>query len=123
MTMRIDLRNKPCDAVISALAPFSRLLTIYTRRGPIRNMLKPSPAAGGRRRAVAALVPPRANGAASVAVAAASGRPAPDRGAATIALVQSSSLPMLVQKELERMILVGDLPAGSKLNESSVAEL
>jgi phosphonate utilization transcriptional regulator len=42
--------------------------------------------------------------------------------AATIALVQSSSLPMLVQKELERMILAGDLAAGAKINEASVAE-
>ncbi len=46
-----------------------------------------------------------------------------DLGAAAIALVQSSSLPMLVQKELERMILAGDLPAGSKLNEAPVALL
>ena len=30
---------------------------------------------------------------------------------------------MLVQKELERMILAGDLPAGSKLNEATVADL
>jgi phosphonate utilization transcriptional regulator len=42
---------------------------------------------------------------------------------ATIALVQSNSLPTLVQKELERMILAGDLPAGGKLNEAAVAEL
>src|SRR4029450_7829977 len=48
------------------------------------------------------------------------GRPAP-QGADAIALVQSSSLPALVDKELERMILAGDLPAGGKLNESSVA--
>ena len=47
----------------------------------------------------------------------------PGRGAAAIALVQSSSLPMLVQRELERMILAGDLPAGSKLNEAAIAEL
>jgi phosphonate utilization transcriptional regulator len=40
----------------------------------------------------------------------------------TIALVQSSSLPMLVQKELERMILAGDLAAGAKLNEADVAD-
>jgi hypothetical protein len=45
------------------------------------------------------------------------GRPAP-QGADAIALVQSSSLPALVEKELERMILAGDLPAGGKLNES-----
>jgi phosphonate utilization transcriptional regulator len=42
---------------------------------------------------------------------------------ATIALVRSNSLPTLVQKELERMILAGDLPAGGKLNEAAVAEL
>jgi phosphonate utilization transcriptional regulator len=41
----------------------------------------------------------------------------------TIALVQSSSLPMLVQKELERMILAGDLGVGAKLNEAAIAEL
>jgi phosphonate utilization transcriptional regulator len=51
---------------------------------------------------------------------AASGARGPARGA--IALVQSSSLPMLVQKELERMILAGELPAGSKLNEAAIAE-
>ncbi|MGH8851006.1 MAG: phosphonate utilization associated transcriptional regulator [Casimicrobiaceae bacterium] len=42
---------------------------------------------------------------------------------ATIALVRSNSLPTLVQKELERMILAGDLPAGGKLNEAAVAKL
>ena len=47
----------------------------------------------------------------------------PRGGAATIALVQSSSLPMLVQKELERMILSGELRAGHKLNEATIAEL
>jgi phosphonate utilization transcriptional regulator len=41
---------------------------------------------------------------------------------ATIALVQSSSLPMLVQKELERMILAGELAVGAKLNEVALAE-
>jgi len=43
--------------------------------------------------------------------------------AATIALVQSSSLPALVQKEIERMILAGDFAAGAKLNEVAVAAL
>ena len=47
----------------------------------------------------------------------------PGRAAAAIALVQSSSLPMLVQKELERMIIAGDLPAGRKLNEAAIADL
>ena len=43
-------------------------------------------------------------------------------GADAIALVQSSSLPALVGQELERMILAGELPAGSKLNEAAIAE-
>src|SRR5262245_3364669 len=47
----------------------------------------------------------------------------PNGGAAAIALLQTSSLPTLVQKELERMILAGDLPAGSKLSEATIAEL
>lgn len=51
-----------------------------------------------------------------------SGAAAPSgSGADAIALVQSSSLPALVQQELERMILAGELPAGSKLNEAAVA--
>jgi phosphonate utilization transcriptional regulator len=51
-------------------------------------------------------------------------RLAPPRHAvATIALVQANSLPMLVQRELERMILAGDLAAGAKLNEAAVADL
>jgi len=44
------------------------------------------------------------------------------RGADAIALVRSSSLPTLVQQELERIILSGGLPAGSKLNEAAIAE-
>ena len=40
---------------------------------------------------------------------------------ATIALLQSSSLPMLVQKELERIILAGELGVGAKLNEVALA--
>jgi phosphonate utilization transcriptional regulator len=48
-------------------------------------------------------------------------RPRP--AVATIALVQANSLPTLVQKELERMILAGDLAAGAKLNEAAVADL
>lgn len=43
--------------------------------------------------------------------------------AGTIAVLQSNSLPTLVQRELERMILAGDLPAGAKLNETPVAEM
>ena len=44
-------------------------------------------------------------------------------GAHTIRVLQSNSLPTLVQRELERMILAGDLPAGAKLNEATIAEL
>jgi phosphonate utilization transcriptional regulator len=47
---------------------------------------------------------------------------APAPGADTIALVRTSSLPALVEKEVERMILAGDLPAGGKLTEASLAE-
>jgi phosphonate utilization transcriptional regulator len=38
-----------------------------------------------------------------------------------IALLQTNSLAMLVQRELERRILAGDLPAGAKLNEAAIA--
>ncbi|HQU50114.1 MAG TPA: GntR family transcriptional regulator, partial [Casimicrobiaceae bacterium] len=41
----------------------------------------------------------------------------------TLALVRSSSLPMLAQREIERMILSGELAVGSKLNEAGVAEM
>jgi len=87
-----------------------RLLTIYTPARPIRNMPKPPvrraaarPAAGRDRVPV--------NGAKSAPAAAES-----------IALVRSNSLPSLVQRELERMILAGELGAGKKLNEAAVAE-
>jgi phosphonate utilization transcriptional regulator len=45
------------------------------------------------------------------------------RPESTIAVLQSNSLPALVQRELERMIIAGDLPAGAKLNEVAIAEL
>src|SRR3954447_4711804 len=96
------------------------LLTIYTRRSPIRNMQKPFDRenAGAPRRAVpmprAALVPKSGSAARSNLTQPANGGAAAhagtaSHGAAAIALVQSSSLPMLVQKELARMILAGDL--------------
>ena len=40
-----------------------------------------------------------------------------------IALIQANSLPALVQRELSRMILAGDLPAGSQLREAEVAAM
>jgi phosphonate utilization transcriptional regulator len=78
-------------------------------------MLK-TPAPAARTRGVAASRPMPSRPARSAG-------PLPRNGADAIALVQSSSLPALVEKELERMILAGDLPAGGKLNEASVAEL
>jgi phosphonate utilization transcriptional regulator len=50
--------------------------------------------------------------------------PAPRRGVPDdppIALIQSSSLPALVQRELTRQILAGVLAAGAKLNEVDIA--
>ena len=41
----------------------------------------------------------------------------------TIALLQSNSLSMLVQRELERMILAGEFHSGAKLNEATIAEM
>jgi phosphonate utilization transcriptional regulator len=40
-----------------------------------------------------------------------------------IALIQAHSLPALVQRELARMILAGDLPAGAQLREVEVASM
>jgi phosphonate utilization transcriptional regulator len=40
-----------------------------------------------------------------------------------IALMQANSLPGLVQRELERMILAGDLAAGAKLREAELAAM
>jgi phosphonate utilization transcriptional regulator len=48
--------------------------------------------------------------------------PPPEAGGA-IALVQTNSLSMLVQRELERRILAGELDAGAKLNEGAIADL
>jgi phosphonate utilization transcriptional regulator len=85
-------------------------------------MLKLAPINGAR---AARPAGPRARRPAATArvTAAAPAAEPPARGAAAIALLQSSSLPMLVQEELERMILAGDLPAGSKLNEAAIADL
>jgi phosphonate utilization transcriptional regulator len=39
------------------------------------------------------------------------------------ALIQQASLPTLAQKEIERMILSGELASGDKLNEASLADM
>jgi phosphonate utilization transcriptional regulator len=77
-----------------------RLLTIYTRRSLIASMPKTALSAPAQPSRAAAHT---------------------DHGT-TIALVQSTSLPMLVQQALERMILSGELAAGGKLNEAAIAE-
>lgn len=38
-----------------------------------------------------------------------------------LAFLQSSSLPMLVQEEIERLIMSGEFPVGSRINESDLA--
>ena len=51
------------------------------------------------------------------------GLPAPQAAASpTIALLQSHSLGSLVQAEIERLILAGELPPGAKLTEALLAE-
>jgi phosphonate utilization transcriptional regulator len=80
----------------------------------MRKMLKSSAAAGGGR-SRSAPQPSRARVQGTVAAPAVPGTDA-------IALVQSRSLTMLVHRELERIILAGHFPAGSKLNEAAIAD-
>jgi len=89
----------------------------------MRNMLKLAPANEARTARPAGTPARRAPARGAAGTTSEARRTAPPRGVAAIALLQSSSLPMLVQKELERMILAGDLPAGSKLNEAAIADL
>ena len=81
-------------------------------------MLKSDAANGAVRRAPAPRTKPPSLAPSSTDLPAPRGRA---RGADAIALVQTSSLPMLVQRELERMILNGEVPAGGKLNEAALA--
>ena len=41
---------------------------------------------------------------------------------AALAFLQSSSLPMLVQEEIERLIMTGELAVGARINESELAQ-
>lgn len=41
---------------------------------------------------------------------------------AALAFLQSSSLPMLMQEEIERLIMMGELAVGSRINESELAQ-
>jgi phosphonate utilization transcriptional regulator len=67
--------------------------------------------------------PRAAPGASLVSPLASRAQPAAAGGAHTIRVLQSNSLPALVQREIERLILSGDLAAGAKLNEATIAEL
>ncbi|MSO92798.1 MAG: phosphonate utilization associated transcriptional regulator [Rhodospirillales bacterium] len=48
--------------------------------------------------------------------------PSADTPLRALKLVQSNSLPMLVQKEIERMILAGEIAIGEWLNESALSQ-
>lgn len=82
----------------------------------MRKMLKTTPTGGNGTAVRRSVALPKTKPLATGRPSASSGS-----GADAIALVQSSSLPMLVQQELERIILAGELPAGSKLNEAAIA--
>jgi phosphonate utilization transcriptional regulator len=64
-------------------------------------------------------LPASAAGASPAALATAG---VPSAGASSIALLQSHSLSSLVQAEIERLILAGELPPGAKLTEALLAE-
>lgn len=81
-------------------------------------MLK-SPAGFGN--GVSRRVAPRVNAEGNRAAAALAPMRRRARSTDAIALVQSSSLPALVQRELARMILTGEIPVGGKLNEAALA--
>ena len=97
-----------------------RLLTIYSNQACNARVLKLLKPNGSR--AAASGAKPR--GRAGSDGSSNHGGPAPGAGVgASIVLLQSNSLPGLVQRELERMILAGDIVPGSKLNEASLAKL
>ena len=102
-----------------------RLLQIVDNLHPgvsNRNMLKPTRSVRGAPPSVTSLVRPLVPRTRAAAPKPAAQKSVGD-GAQTIRVLQSNSLPMLVQRELERMILAGDLPAGAKLNEATTATL
>jgi len=93
-----------------------RLLTIYTLQSLMTIVLKPtSPKTGAPRSAAPRPARPRLPPAANAPRALGDDHP--------IALLQAHSLPALVQRELERMILAGDLAAGAQLREAEVASM
>ena len=114
-----------------APAQLCRLLTIYTLHRLIANVLKSTSSRTRGADSSAA----QAAGAPKHAASRGDGRVAPSdtaqpavrlRAVAAdhpIAVLQAHSLPALVQRELERMILAGDLAAGAKLREAEVAAM
>ena len=85
-------------------------------------MLKPtSPRA--RRPGAAAAISPLVQPSSPVALRVPQGTPRAVSDDHPIALLQANSLPGLVQREIERMILAGDLAAGAKLREIEVAAM
>ena len=110
----------PCAPLIARL----QIVDNLHRKSSNGNMLKPT-SSRARSRAATAEV--------STAGVARTGAPAshtaansPSRTVADdhpIALLQTKSLPTLVQREVERMILAGDLAAGAQLREAEVAAM
>jgi len=93
----LHLRDRPAsipEAV--ARGAGSRLLTIYNEVGTLVNM--PSSIRPG-----------------------ATSMPGAAHSASALTLLRTHSLATLAHRELERMILAGDIPAGGKLNEADVA--
>jgi phosphonate utilization transcriptional regulator len=85
--------GRPANLAPGADRVYSRLLTIYNIVGTLVTM------ASSTRTATTAVA----------------------HSASAITLLRTHSLATLAHKELERMILAGDLPAGGKLNEAVVA--
>jgi phosphonate utilization transcriptional regulator len=94
------------------------LLTIYTERALNASVLKLLKPVGAR---AASAAKPRARTGAD-GRSNHGGLPPGAGVGASIVLLQSNSLPGLVQREVERMILAGDLVPGSKLNEALLAK-
>ena len=98
---------------------YCRLLTIYSNQACNASVLKALKPNGSRSAASAA--GPRSRGGSGSRGGQVELAPGAGVGA-SIVLLQSNSLPGLVQRELERMILAGDIVPGSKLNEASLAK-
>lgn len=99
-----------------------RLLTIYTRRASNRNVLKSASSRARRPPGAPAALQPAPAAPISARKAAVT-QPRAFAADHPIALLKAHSLPGLVQREIERMILAGDLAAGAQLREAEVAAM